>query len=61
MLFFCKSTLTPTGDRTVTFCMLKIANGDNGCSNSSNACANANGANGCINELKISNEWLTDG
>ena len=52
-IFFAKAPSPLPGLEPVTFCMLKIANGANGCSNGSNACAN--GANGCING------WLTNG
>ena len=54
--FIVFSTKAPSllpGLEPVTFRMLKITNGANGCSNGSNACAN--GANGCING------WLTNG
>ena len=51
--FFTKAPLLLPGLESVTFRMLKITNGANGCSNGSNACAN--GANGCING------WLTNG
>ena len=56
MLFIVLFTKAPSllpGLEPVTFRMLKITNGANGCSNGSNACAN--GANGCING------WLTNG
>ena len=47
IVFFTKPTSLPPGLEPVTFRMLKITNGANGCSNGSNACAN--GANGYIN------------